>query len=175
MNTPPEFVDDLRLLDPPSSWMPGLLMIAGLLLLAAAAWWFIRRRRADAAQRGMAAAAEQAEEDALAELEKLFELISQEHSRPYAIESSAIIRRYIERRFSLEAPRRSTEEFLAEARTSPKLAEPHQQLLADFLGCCDLLKFARTRADHRELGALQQAAMNFVRETAPTPPPQIAA
>jgi hypothetical protein len=174
MNPSAEFIDDLRLLEPPPPWTPMLWLVGALLLCAIAAWWFIRRRRAHAASRMAAVDAQHAPEDALAELEKLFDVIAQERSRPYAIESSAIIRRYIERRFSLRAPQRSTEEFLAEARNSPKLAEPHQRSLGEFLRCCDLLKFARTSANRAELEALQQAAVDFVRETRATPPTQLA-
>ena len=105
---------------------------------------------------------------ALMELERLFALIDTEQSRPYAIESSAIIRRYIEVRFDLAAPKRSTEEFLAEAQHSPKLAPEYQTLLADFLQCCDLLKFARTLANRNELVQLHDSAIRFVKETAPT-------
>ena len=94
--------------------------------------------------------------------------VDTEQARPYAIESSAIIRRYIEVRFDLAAPKRSTEEFLAEAQQSPNLAPEYQTLLADFLQCCDLLKFARTLADRNELVQLHDAAIRFVKETAPS-------
>ena len=104
----------------------------------------------------------------------LFALIEREESRPYATESSAIIRRYIETRFALSAPRRSTEEFLAEAQQSPKLDPQHRALLGDFLRICDLLKFARTFANRAELKELHEAAVRFVKETrqdaAPTTP-----
>ena len=108
---------------------------------------------------------QQAHEDALAELERLFALIDREESRPYAMESSAIIRRYVEARFELSAPRRSTEEFLSEAQSSPKLQTAHQALLGEFLRICDLLKFARTFADRSELTGLHEAAVRFVKET----------
>ena len=71
-------------------------------------------------------------------------------------------------RFQLDAPKRSTEEFLAEAQYSPKLTPEFQALLADFLQCCDLLKFARTFADRNELVQLHDAAVCFVKETAPS-------
>ena len=101
----------------------------------------------------------------LAELEKARALMSPETSRPYGIEVSGIIRRYIERRFGLVAPRRSTEEFLVEASASAKLEPAHRQLLAEFLGTCDFLKFARARAELAELEAQHKAAVRFVTET----------
>ena len=69
-------------------------------------------------------------------------------------------------RFAFAAPLRSTEEFLAEARHSPKIPREFQTLLGEFLENCDLLKFARTFADRRELENLHAAAVRFVEETA---------
>lgn len=165
--TPNDIIDDLRLLEPPRSLLAQYGWILAILLALLVAWWLIRRERAKrAAAAAQAAAASVAEEDALAELARLFSLIDEERSRPYALESSAIIRRYIERRFDLAAPLRSTEEFLAEARHAPQLSARFQKLLADFLGCCDVLKFARTVADRGELTQLHEAATHFVTETA---------
>ena len=169
MNPPTELIDDLRIIEPPQSWLAQYGWVFALLALLIAGWWLICRRRAQRAAAAAADSAQQAQEDALAELERLFALIDQERSRPYAIESSAIIRRYLERRFELAAPQRSTEEFLAEARHSPLLAPAYQTLLAEFLQCCDLMKFARTFAKREELVFLQDAAIRFVRETAPRP------
>jgi len=165
--TPPDLIDDLRLLEPPRPWLVQYRwMLVALFVLAGSVWWLMRRRAMRAAAAAAAAAAQDAEEDALAELARLFALIDEERSRPYALESSAIIRRYIERRFDLAAPLRSTEEFLAEARHAPQLNADFQKLLADFLGCCDVLKFARTVADRSELTQLHEAATHFVTETA---------
>jgi len=165
--TSTELIDDLRLLEPPRPWFVQYgWMLALLLVIAGAAIWFLRHRAKRAARAAAADTAQVAEEDALAELARLFALIDEERSRPYALESSAIIRRYIERRFKLAAPQRSTEEFLAEARHAPQLKTDFQKLLADFLGCCDVLKFARTVANRGELTQLHEAATHFVTETA---------
>jgi len=160
-----DITDDTRLLEPPvpfhlNPWM----VLAGVAVLAAL-WWFVRFYQQRARARALARTVDQAHTDALADLERLFALVDQEQSRPYAIEASAIIRRYIETRFDLSAPRRSTEEFLAEAEHSPKLAPGYQKLLGDFLGACDLLKFARTFANRAELRQLHEAAVRFVKET----------
>jgi hypothetical protein len=165
--TPTDLVDDLRLLEPPHPWFAQYgWMLAALMVAAGIVWWIVRRRAKRAAATAQAAATQAAEEDALAELERLFALIDAERSRPYALESSAIIRRYLERRFDLAAPLRSTEEFLAEARHAPQLNAEFQKLLADFLRCCDVLKFARTVADRSELAQLHESATHFVTETA---------
>ena len=174
MNPPDQLIDDLRLLEPPEPFRLNPWIVAAVLAVLVFLWWFRRWRKTTHGARSQAQAIRQAHDDALAELERLFALIEREESRPYATESSAIIRRYIETRFALSAPRRSTEEFLAEAQQSPKLDPQHRALLGDFLRICDLLKFARTFANRAELKELHEAAVRFVKETrqdaAPTTP-----
>ncbi len=166
--TPPEdLIDDLQLVEPPEPfrinwWYLAAALAAGLLI-----YQFLRWQKRTGATRKRAAALRRAWGDALAALEKLFALIDRGESRPYATESSTIIRHYIENRFELSAPRQSTEEFLETARHSPKLLPRHQESLAEYLRVCDLLKFARTQADKTELRALHDAAVAFVKETRP--------
>ena len=96
MNPPAELIDDLQLVDPPEpfrlNWwyLSAAVVVLGLLVLLL--WWRGRTR----VVRLQAAKIRRAWLDALEELEKLFALIDREESRPYAVESSAIIRRYIE-------------------------------------------------------------------------------
>ncbi len=171
MNPPPQLIDDLRLLEAPvpfwtQTWFIGMastLVCAGLIFLWI--WWRRRHPRVENAETSNVP--DTACEDALAELERLFSLIEAESSRPYAIESSGIIRRYIERRFEIRAPLRSTEEFLHEARHSPKLAREQQSLLGEFLRCCDFLKFGKGHATRDELESLHRSAVNFVVGTRP--------
>src|SRR5688572_26479462 len=166
-----ELIDDLRLLEPPVPFRIDWWLVAaiggGLLLL----WLIVRHFRKTRGARAQARAAKQAYRDALEELKRLFALVDREESRPYAIESSAIIRRYIEARFELSAPRRSTEEFLVEVQQSPKLTPAHQASLREYLRICDLLKFARTLANRTELTQLHEAAIAFVKETRHVPAP----
>ena len=172
MNPPQQLIDDLRLLEPLEPFRVDPWIVGAVLLAIGIIWWFVRWHRATHGMRQHANAMQKAQEDALAELERLFALIDREESRPYAQESSGIVRRYIESRFSLSAPRQSTEEFLEGAQHSPRLTRTHQELLGEFLRVCDLLKFARTFANRDELKGLHEAAVNFVKETryvAPAP------
>lgn len=163
MNKPDDIIDDLRLLEPfhPGLW---LVFIAGVILLIGLVL-FLRRRYAARINVLTQAQLLQAQEDALAELTKIRSLIKPGNSLAYGIAVSGIIRRYIERRFGLLAPRRSTEEFLKEAAVSDHLSSDHRSLLDQFLSCCDFLKFARGQADVPELESLQTAATRFVSET----------
>jgi hypothetical protein len=167
VNNATNIIDDLRFLEPWKAppiwvWVALALLIVGVVML-------IRRRSAARRAAQGAKVAAHAHEDALAELEKARALMSPENSRPYGIKVSGIVRHYIERRFDIVAPRRSTEEFLLEATASAKLAPVHRPLLAEFLGSCDFLKFARARAELAELEAQHQAAVRFVTETRVVP------
>ena len=87
----------------------------------------------------------------------------------FVVEVSEAARKYLEDRFGLRAPERTTEEFLAELSGSVALDGRHKELLADFLTRCDLVKFARAVVDRSELEALHQAAARLVEETVPSP------
>jgi hypothetical protein len=174
VNPPDQLIDDLRLLEPPEPFHLPIWQLAAAIVVLAVIWRFIRWRRSTQAARMQTKATRQAYRDALAELERLFALVEREESRPYATESSAIIRQYIETRFELKAPRQSTEEFLFEAQHSPKLEPQHQAALGEFLRICDLLKFARTFANREELKNLHEAAIRFVKETRHAPAEPVA-
>jgi hypothetical protein len=74
-------------------------------------------------------------------------------------------RLYLEERFTLRAPERTTEEFLVELRTSPHLTLDQKQSLGDFLESCDLVKFARFEPTETTLRQLHDAALRLVDET----------
>ena len=90
-------------------------------------------------------------------------------SDPYQFCSlvSDVLRTYVEERFNLHAPDRTTEEFMEELRTSQQLHVDHKSLLEDFLSRCDLVKFARMEPTEPELRSLLDSALRFVDETAP--------
>lgn len=94
-------------------------------------------------------------------------------SDPYKFCSlvSSVLRFYVEERFDLHAPDRTTEEFMDELRTSTKLRGDHKTLLEDFLSRCDLVKFARFEPSQPELQSLLESALRFVDETAPLDEP----
>src|SRR3954466_1400067 len=63
--------------------------------------------------------------------------------RPFCTEVSDAIRRYLEERFNLRAPERTTEEFLRDLQRAHELSQEQKLWLAEFLERCDLVKFAR--------------------------------
>ncbi len=84
------------------------------------------------------------------------------------VEISAIIRRFLEDRFALRAPELTTEEFLARAGDSSRLAPGHRALLRSFLERCDRVKFAAWRPPESESREVIAAARRFLEESRPT-------
>ncbi|HEY6000135.1 MAG TPA: hypothetical protein VI078_12675, partial [bacterium] len=84
-------------------------------------------------------------------------------------ELSDVVRRYLEDRFALRAPERTTEELIREAAVSGQLKPAHQELVRLFLAHCDLVKFARHRPSSEDASRALAAAERLVRETAPPP------
>lgn len=86
---------------------------------------------------------------------------------PFSFAVSDALRHYLEDRFLLHAPERTTEEFLPEVETSKALPEELRPLLAEFLFRCDLVKFAREEPSREELEQLHRVAFRIVDETTP--------
>jgi hypothetical protein len=75
------------------------------------------------------------------------------------------IRVYLEERFQLRAPERTTEEFLLVLRSSPHLLPDQKVSLGEFLQHCDLVKFARFEPTEAALRTLYESAVRLVDET----------
>ena len=83
----------------------------------------------------------------------------------YYIELSNIVRRYIEMRFSINAPDMTTEEFLQKVRDDNKLSYEHKRLLRNFLVHCDMVKFAKYEPNENEALLSFESAENFIDQT----------
>lgn len=94
---------------------------------------------------------------------------------PFYVELSDIVRKYLESRFSLHAPDRTTEEFLREAAGTNLLSPEHQQLTRSFLEQCDLVKFARFEPDRLSMTSGFEAARTLILETRQLPTQEEAA
>jgi hypothetical protein len=94
------------------------------------------------------------------------------HPRAFAIAASETVRAYLEEAFSIHAPRRTTDELLADLvrdRQGPLAA--HQFELTEFLRQCDLAKFAGAALPPARMTAMLDSAEALVRATAASPPP----
>lgn len=150
----------------PNPWFWAGLLVAAL-VLALGGWWWWRKRKRDVP----ASPAEPPippHERALARLKEALGLLHE--PRPFCILTSDTIRVYLEERFHLRAPERTTEEFLDELQTSPNLSFEQKQVLGEFLTGCDLVKFAKAEPRPDELQGIYEAAVRLVEETQPPPP-----
>ena len=150
----------------PAMW-PVLLIVAGAVVLAlalTAATYRIVRRLRRARIRTPA-------EIALERLERARSLARAGHAAELGTELSDAVREYIQARFELRAPHRTTEEFLNDLRLAPKspIAE-HREPLGEFLDTCDLAKFARFAIDVEHMRVMVDAAESFVRATSSPSP-----
>jgi hypothetical protein len=139
----------------------GLLLVAIVVFLIV---YFGMQRKPDAPEKIVPAHVW-----ALAELDRLArdDLIGAGRYHDFYFRLSDIVRQYIERRFGIMAPERTTEEFLLEAKRSSSLGEAHKDLLAGFLRAADMVKFARHTPSAEECNAAFAAARGFVEQTVP--------
>lgn len=165
----PAWTNDIRAIRAPVP-VPNVWAWAGVLLalviLGLLAWWFWRRR-AKPAQTPEPGPVVPPHEKAREKLREALTLLDQ--PRPFCILVSDTIRLYLEERFQLRAPERTTEEFLEELQHSPLLAFDQKRALGEFLMSCDLVKFARHEPARTELQGIYEAAVRLIDETQPPP------
>ena len=149
-----------------NEWVWWLLVAVAVLVVAGIVAWFIRRHLAKCSAELAPPPPPPPHVVAWERLQRALELIHE--AEWFCIEVSHIIRVYLEERFSLHAPDRTTEEFLLELQSSRRLAGEHKQLLANFLSECDRVKFARAEPPEQELRSLHEAASRLVGETQPS-------
>ncbi len=108
-----------------------------------------------------------AHEIAYRALQKLvkMDLIAKGKVSEYYSLLSDIVRRYIENRFKLMAPERTTQEFLAEMSNADIMVPDHKLLIKKFLEHCDLVKFAKYGPAEEEIKGVYNAAKKLVDET----------
>jgi hypothetical protein len=128
----------------------------GIILIGLIGWWIRKRgRRPQPAQSARDRALQQ-----LARIEGEMETLT-----PYqfSIAVSDILRSYVTDQYQLPVTRQTSVEFLAAlAKTSP-FSPDEAALLEDFLGRCDLIKFARYDATTHDSRVLLEEANRFVK------------
>jgi hypothetical protein len=87
--------------------------------------------------------------------------------KPFVIAVSDTLRTYLEEALALRAPERTTEEFLADLKSSSQLNASQKEQLADFLRQCDMVKFAKHEPRDTELRTLHSSALDLVAQTEP--------
>lgn len=85
----------------------------------------------------------------------------------YFVRLSAIIRHYLERRFSVSAPEMTTDEFLVHIKTIAVLDLQQKDSLKEFLTLSDMVKFARYSSTSKEMDNALTVAKRLITETIP--------
>lgn len=144
-------------------WWVG--SVAAAAAAGACAWLFLRRagaRRGDAGEVALPPHAK-----ALRALERLrtASRTTRAQIEAFYVDVSQVLRVYLEERFGLHAPERTTEEFLRELEGGQELAKSHRRELERFLSQCDLVKFAAHVPGETEHETTWQLAAGFVEAT----------
>lgn len=151
----------------PARRWPYFAAAGTLLAVCGIAWWLRRAPRL----RGIPADTVQVPAHVEAQ-RALLRLQQAPRTTPAQIEAfyvglSDVLRTYVERRFGLHAPERTTEEFLRELEGGDQLARGHRTELQQFLRQCDLVKFAAMVPDETVHQATFELAAAFVESTRP--------
>ena len=157
--------NDIRDIKPPveiaNEWLWLWIALAVVVLVAAAVvtWVMLRKKQA------LAVVAPPVPPHIRAKQRLAEALLFISDSNRFCTEVSNTLRYYLEERFNLRAPERTTEEFLIELQTSRHLTSDQKQSLREFLQSCDLVKFARFEPTETALRQLHDAALRLVDET----------
>lgn len=148
---------------PPLPWWTWLLVALLPVGLAGLIYLLMRRKKIEALIRIF----KPAHEVAYARLQRLVDAdhIGQGHVKRFYEEISHILRHYIEDRFQLHAPERTTEEFFAELKHSEELEPADQAKLHAFLQHCDLVKFAKHDPATDEIQQTFDLVKDFIEKT----------
>jgi hypothetical protein len=143
-------------------WMAAGIVIAALFVVVAT--YIYSRKKRQASIRRIYKPAHEIAMERLAGLEKE-NLIIKGLVKLFYEKISSILRHYVEDRFDLNAPERTTEEFLAELKYSTALNEADKLLLAQFLEKCDLVKFAKHQPEKQQVESTLVIVRDFVEKT----------
>jgi len=142
------------------SGITGLLII---IIVAAGYWLYLCKKRSRELVRIFKPAYEIAYERLRALIKD--DLIAAGRIKEFYERISDILRHYIEHRFDLRAPERTTEEFLNELRFTSVLSASDKKSLEEFLMHCDLVKFAKYSPTAEQIQKTFDSAKDFIEKT----------
>lgn len=147
--------------------LPWIAVVFAVLLLSGVISWFIRKRKKRDKRQERELIIRSPHEIAYELLEGLLkeDMIAKGLIKEYYYRLTGIVRHYIENRFGLLAPERTTEEFLGELAHTNKLHDTHKRLMREFLERCDMVKYATYGPSKPEIQEAYDAAKRFVDET----------
>jgi len=146
----------------PSYWWAWTLGTAAV-VAAGGAWLHARRKRIKKLIRIFRPAHEVAFERLRALVKE--QLVEQGKIKQFYERISNILRHYIEDRFELRAPERTTEEFLVEMHRAEAFSDSERQRLGRFLEHCDLVKFAKYEPTTEQIQQTFDLVKDFIEQT----------
>ena len=146
-------------------WFAAALGLAALILL------YLRRKRGEAPSAVSRKPRLPPYDEAYQALCRLREsgLLEEGQLKPYFTRLSEIIRRYLERRYLIQAMESTTTQLLDQLRKL-SLALDELKLFRDFFPCCDLVKFAKYAPPVPEQERVTRLAFRILEVTRPTEP-----
>jgi len=158
-----EDIEDVLEMPKPASfaWLWALGFIA--VIATAGLWLYLRRKRV----RELVRIFKPAHELAYERLRVLVNenLVGDGRIKEFYERISDILRHYIEHRFSLRAPERTTEEFLTELANTEVLPAAEKQRVGEFLQHCDLVKFAKHNPTTQQIQETFDLVKDFIEKT----------
>lgn len=147
----------------PFSWRNILIVIGCLAAAGVATFLFIKRRRI----REKLIPPLPAHEKAYRRLQELLEsgMLDERRYREFTAAVADVLRQYIEDRFGLRAPERTTEEFLVEAGAGLPVPPEQKRILTEFLAYCDLVKFAALEPAADDVKSSFNTSKDFIEAT----------
>ena len=156
-------IEDVLEMSKPASytwlWALGVVVVTA----AGGLWLYLRRKRVKDLVRIFKPAHELAYERLRALVNE--DLVGAGRIKEFYERISDILRHYIEHRFSLRAPERTTEEFLAELANTEVLSATEKQRLGEFLQHCDLVKFAKHNPTTQQIQDTFDLVKDFIEKT----------
>lgn len=154
---------------PETPWLLIAAIVLGVVLVVLGVWFWLRRRKVQTAKIETKTPWDVAYER-LQDLRRR-DLFGQGKVQEHFIELSAIVRAYIEERFTIRAPEMTTEEFLDSVKNTSHVESKHKEILQSFLRLCDMVKFAQYGPSAQEAIHSFELVKRFIDETKIIVPP----
>ena len=137
-------------------WIYYSAAVVGLALVGLLIWWLRKRALRPKPVRS-------ARDRALEALQQIGRQIETVSPYEFSIAVSDILRGYVTEQYQLPVTRQTSFEFLSMLARSSPFSPDEAALLEDFLGRCDLIKFARYDATSEDSRRLLEEATQFVK------------
>ena len=137
-------------------WVIWSAIVGGVAAIGLIGWWIRKLMRRPAPVRSP-------RERALEKLQRIGAEVEATSPYEFSIAVSDILRTYVTEQYNLPVTRQTSFEFLAMLTQNSPFSPDETSLLGDFLGRCDLIKFARYDATPHDSRRLLEEATEFVK------------